>query len=191
MDNFSFEDSKDWFSSNIPLFEKLVLPLQAQAERLNCLEIGTLEGRMPVWLFSHCPSASIVSVDVRFLPALANNLRVAHSRGYDWKFWQGNSLNIPALMRGITTEPYSPFDFIYVDGGHKACEVFSDAAVAFSLLKVGGLLAFDDYLWDVKERPPVRTPKIAIDAFLECYQENITVVHKAYQVWVKKINNKV
>lgn len=39
------------------------------------------------------------------------------------------------------------FDFIYVDGLHLSQDVLYDALLSFDLLKVGGILIFDDYLW--------------------------------------------
>ena len=60
------------------------------------------------------------------------------------------------------------FDFIYVDGSHQAADVLADAVLAFKLLRVGGFMGFDDYLWaeDLPYgRDPVRSPKMAIDAF--------------------------
>jgi predicted O-methyltransferase YrrM len=38
-----------------------------------------------------------------------------------------------------------PFDFIYVDGDHSEEGAYSDACLAWSLLKPGGVLLFDDY----------------------------------------------
>jgi predicted O-methyltransferase YrrM len=37
------------------------------------------------------------------------------------------------------------FDFIYIDGDHTAKGTISDAIRAFSLLKEGGIMIFDDY----------------------------------------------
>jgi len=40
------------------------------------------------------------------------------------------------------------FDFIYIDGDHTAEGVLQDAVLAWRLLKAGGIMAFDDYLWE-------------------------------------------
>ncbi len=53
------------------------------------------------------------------------------------------------------------------------------------LLKVGGLLAFDDYVW--RELPePERRPGPAIDAFLGVMAGQFEEVHQADQLWVRK-----
>jgi predicted O-methyltransferase YrrM len=77
------------------------------------------------------------------------------------------------------------FDFIYVDGGHRAIEVLEDAVLSFRLLKRNGIMAFDDFKW--KDRgSPDGTPKLAINAFLSIYSRKITVLIKGYQVWIRK-----
>lgn len=64
------------------------------------------------------------------------------------------------------------FDVVYVDGSHQAPDVLCDAVLGFRLVRVGGLLAFDDYLWAEKlpgGRDPLRCPRTAIDAFHTMY----------------------
>ncbi len=39
------------------------------------------------------------------------------------------------------------YDFIYVDGSHKCLDCYSDKALSWKLLNVGGILGIDDYLW--------------------------------------------
>lgn len=82
------------------------------------------------------------------------------------------------------------FDFIYVDGSHQAPDVLCDAVIAFRLLRVGGILAFDDYLWAEKLPygvDPIRCPKPAIDAFTNLYCRKLNVVRAPNnQVYVQK-----
>jgi predicted O-methyltransferase YrrM len=40
-----------------------------------------------------------------------------------------------------------PFDLIYVDGSHQASDVLTDSIITFQLLRVGGVMTFDDYVW--------------------------------------------
>ena len=80
----------------------------------------------------------------------------------------------------------SPFDFIYIDGAHNTEQVLRDAVHADQYLKVGGLLAFDDYFWWEygNERD---VPRPAIDAFLRCYEKRYEMLKQDSQVWVRKI----
>ena len=83
------------------------------------------------------------------------------------------------------------FDFIYIDGSHEAPDVLADAVLGFRLLKQGGILGFDDYWWHEElpgGRDPIRTPKIAIDAFTNIYCRKVeTLWHPNYQVYLRKI----
>ena len=85
------------------------------------------------------------------------------------------------------------FDFIYVDGSHQAPDVLCDAVLAFRLLKVGGVLAFDDYLWSEKldgKKDLLRCPKPAIDAFVNLYFNKLQVLQTPmYQLYVQKISD--
>lgn len=71
------------------------------------------------------------------------------------------------------------FDFIYVDGSHAAPDVLTDAVLSFKLLKKGGVICFDDYYWsepDLREKDPIRCPKISIDAFTNIFCRQIKVI---------------
>ncbi|MCJ2014567.1 class I SAM-dependent methyltransferase [Methylobacterium sp. J-076] len=83
------------------------------------------------------------------------------------------------------------FDWIYVDGSHEAKDVFLDAAGAFRLLKRGGILIFDDYLWNdplAKGGHVNQTPKPAIDAFVKIFYDQLTVFAGAglWQMYLRK-----
>lgn len=71
-------------------------------------------------------------------------------------------------------------DFIYVDGHHAYPEVYFDANESFRILKVGGHLLFDDYLWG--NNYPV---KQAVDQFL-AENPNHTLLLKLNQVLIRK-----
>ena len=78
------------------------------------------------------------------------------------------------------------FDLIYVDAGHHEDEVRSDTELAWPLLNVGGVMIWDDYLW---EYPPFgdKTPKPAIDKFLRKNRGKYRVLFAYNQVIVEKL----
>lgn len=86
------------------------------------------------------------------------------------------------FLRSCTTE----FDFVYIDGNHEAYAVLEDFIFVFDLVKIGGIVAFDDYTW-IGGLPPHKRPAMAIDSILECYQDKIKVIDSGNQIWVKKI----
>jgi predicted O-methyltransferase YrrM len=78
------------------------------------------------------------------------------------------------------------FDFIYIDGAHTAEQVIEDAVLSWPLLKMGGIIAFDDYLWPSPDGNEMNSPKPAIDFFLRLHKHEVDVLHNAWQVWLRK-----
>ncbi len=89
----------------------------------------------------------------------------------------------------LRTLPLAAYDFIYIDGSHSTVDVLEDAVLAFRLAKAGGIIAFDDYLWDDPEFNQQGTPKLAIDAFTEIYREKLNILESGYQVWIRKLHD--
>ena len=79
----------------------------------------------------------------------------------------------------------SSMDIVYVDGSHRACDVLMDGVLAWRLLKPGGVMIFDDYLWE-PDFLPSRRPQMAIDLFLEMFVDQYTLLGKHYQVAIRK-----
>eukprot|EP00960_Hanusia_phi_P054998 762836-Hanusia_phi.AAC.3 len=77
-------------------------------------------------------------------------------------------------------EDKETYDLVYVDGDHTASAVMTDAILAYPLLKRGGILIFDDYLWNGMQNIQDR-PMLAVNAFLEMWSEDIDVLHVGYQ----------
>jgi len=94
------------------------------------------------------------------------------------------------LMKLFLEGKQNYFDFIYIDGSHATVDVISDAVLAFKLLKVNGVIAFDDYGWAAGEKNLDYFPKIAIDAFTTIYGNKVQMVGTLItQVWVVKTAN--
>jgi predicted O-methyltransferase YrrM len=60
------------------------------------------------------------------------------------------------------------------------------AVLSLPLLKQGGLIIFDDYLWTCSKKD-IDDPKPAIDAFIDLYADKIKVLFINQQVIIKKI----
>ena len=72
------------------------------------------------------------------------------------------------------------FDFIYIDGDHRADAVYFDGINAFSNLKVGGYMLFDDYEWGDGET------KRGIDKFIADKGRDIEVVSINEQALIRR-----
>lgn len=96
-----------------------------------------------------------------------------------------------ALAKLLANGKAGYFDFVYIDGSHQAPDVLYDAVVGFKLLRVGGTMAFDDYLWSDKlagMKDPIRMPKPAIDAFVNLNLRKLQQLNApCIQLYVQKI----
>lgn len=84
------------------------------------------------------------------------------------------------------------YDLIYIDGSHETPDVLADLVIAFRLLRVGGLMILDDYLWGLGvDAQPLLNPKLAIDSFLNCYQRKIQPhpFLPNYQLYCRKLSD--
>lgn len=164
------------------------------------LEIGSFEGQSTCWMLNNLlihPESEIFCVDP-FTGSIEHNTqqtmglfdRFCHntkSTGHvnKVKVCQGTSEQIlPKLLAsGIL------FDFCYIDGSHCAADVLFDAVLAWKMLRPGGLIIFDDYLWPVYQDKPLLNPKLAIDAFVNCHLDQIKYLQvptTSQQAFVKK-----
>ena len=81
-------------------------------------------------------------------------------------------------------------DFIYVDGSHFAKDVLSDAVFGFELLNIGGVMLFDDAVsWRYGEYIQ-DSPKVAVDAFIQCNWNRLRVLEMpgGYQTAIKRVS---
>ena len=156
-------------------------------DNLNILEIGSYEGRSAIWFIENLlegKNSKLTCVDIFFSWLLEarfdHNIKQSGRHGKVIKVKASSQEILPLLER-------EQYEIIYVDGSHVADHVRSDADQAFRLLKKGGMICFDDYEWR-PDLPKEQRPQIAIDEFLQKYQNEISVLHKEYQVIVQKNN---
>jgi predicted O-methyltransferase YrrM len=184
--------SRDWFTNNLPVWERILQPLKGRP--VHALEIGVFEGRSTVWLLDNIltsPEASLSWIDT--FSGSAEHVEIDFA-GVEKRFREntkrfGTKVNGQVgksqdVLRRMSTER---FDLVYIDGSHEAPDVLSDAVLAWPLLKPGGLMGFDDYQWHVFPAPE-RCPALAVDAFLNVMRGELTVVDRGYQVWARKNN---
>jgi predicted O-methyltransferase YrrM len=169
----------DWFSHNIPNFEKCLF--MAGLPRSRFLEIGSYEGRSTCWLLNNLPiDGKMVSIDpFPNMPEVEkrfwDNVREVMSKR---QLIQCKTTSYLALSQLIQQK--QEFDFIYIDGDHDPATTLTDASMAWGLLRQGGVMLFDDY-----EYPEAPT-KCGIDGFLMGFVGKYDLLLKNYQLAVVK-----
>ena len=161
---------------------------------LRFLEVGSFEGRSAVWTLQNIltsTSSSLVCVDTfeggddladldlsRLQQTFKDNVAPFRSRV---RLIVGQS---GAVLRRLA----GPFDFIYIDGSHVAQDALEDAVLAWRLLRSGGIMAFDDYVWCGPPDPRL-SPRIAIDAFIATRRPgSFKVLSEGIQLFVRKLD---
>jgi len=77
------------------------------------------------------------------------------------------------------------FDLAYIDGSHRAADVYSDAILTWPMIEPGGIVIFDDYEWDTLGEAREQ-PKPGIDAFLASLGANYRELRRGYQLAIAK-----
>lgn len=193
-----YQFTKDWFSQAEQVWPQLI-PLLP--ERKAFLEIGSFEGRSTVWIVENMMTDGgwVDCVDTweggeehdeedmsAVLRRFRANIELLGEKYPERRVCEHEETSQWALSQFNASMYGSPiYDFIYIDGSHKAPDVLTDACMAWPLLKPKGLMVFDDYMWG-NPRDALHRPKIAIDAFTTIFGETAETIHVGYQLVVRK-----
>lgn len=192
----NYEFTEDWFVYGRNLWPGLTQFLPANSGPRRFLEIGSFEGRSTVWLIENMMKSfdEIVCIDTwaggeeHFMnmgdveKRFDANVALAMTRFPNVKVTKVKDASYYGLARQMG---WLMFDFIYIDGSHQAPDVLADAVMGWKLLREGGVMVFDDYLWG-NPKNPLHRPKPAIDAFTEIHAGELSFIHLGYQLVIKK-----
>lgn len=176
--------SLDTFTDRIPLWEKYLFKYK-NLPNVNALEIGSFEGLSTVWqienILSH-PTSTITCIDIFE--------GINYENTFDHNMLATGTPEKVIKMKGFSqdvlrTLKFNNYDYIYVDGDHKASATLTDAILSWDLLKKDGLIIFDDYKQNL-DKEKEEQPKTAIDSFINCFGSNIEVLHLNTQVIIQK-----
>jgi len=196
----------DWFSCNQEAWMDIIDRIKPQ----KILEIGSYEGRSTCFLIDtlsqmheseiHCvdtweggtehQGSDLSEIESRFFHNIKKALDDAK---YKTTLNVHKGLSSDKLVGLLAGGMKGTFDFIYVDGSHEAPDVLLDAVLSYQLLRKGGVIAFNDYLWvttgDLRMKDNLNHPKIAIDAFVNVFagKTNVITWLPLYQLYVQKL----
>jgi len=180
--DYSF--TQDYVSDRTPVWNQCLAELKAK-ENLQMLEIGSFEGRSAIWFLSNVlthPSCTITCID-------PFSHRIIEIR-FDHNIKVSGFSNRVTKIKGISQEVLNllkpgNYDIVYIDGSHRAIDVQTDALLSWSLTKPGGIIIFDDYLWN-PQWPVEDRPQMAVDQFLTAFRSELEILYKGYEVVVRK-----
>lgn len=205
MQNRQYKFTHDWFSNNEKNWRAILKFVNWNPNRVaKIIEIGSFEGRSTVWMLENLinhPDSRVYCVDSfqggeehggisfeKVYDTFMHNIRQTGKAQQVEVIKNKSHLALASLISTL----HEQIDFIYVDGSHQAPDVLSDLVFSFHLLKEGGLLICDDYLWrdGLNAMDVLDAPKIAIDSFSNIYFKKLDALSgiTLYQVaYVKKI----
>lgn len=185
----------DWFSSTVDEWNETLASYKSKSG-LSFLEVGSFEGRSAIWLLENIltdPTARLTCIDTWSGSAEHQNTTLNFAqveKNFDDNIRiSGRSSQVNKIKGRSAVElrklEFESYDFIYIDGSHKASDVLEDAVLSWRLLKIGGILIFDDYIWE-PQYVEIESPKLAIDSFIKCYQGALEILRKGMQMTIQK-----
>ncbi|MBI4129290.1 class I SAM-dependent methyltransferase [Candidatus Peregrinibacteria bacterium] len=187
--------SQDWFTGHIPHWKRLLEEFVGRPALRFC-EVGSFEGRSATWLLQNIltdPTARLTCIDTfvfraadytHDVPAVDISARFDRNIAVTGAAYKVRKLVGPSRVI-LRTLPVGTFDFIYIDGSHRAPDVLTDAVLAWDLLKEDGMLLFDDYGFQALPEA-VGNPSVAIDAFLHMYRGSYEILHRGWQLALRR-----
>jgi predicted O-methyltransferase YrrM len=191
--------TRDYFDSLAPVWAQIFSPAVWKRDVPRVVvEVGAYEGRSSIWIAENLlttPDSRLYCIDIW-------DLEGHEGAAERWARFRANIAELPnadqvRAVRARSDDALADMraqglraDFVYIDGSHAAPQVLSDLVLAFGLLKRGGLIICDDYLWVDPRHPddPLLRPKMAIDAFTSIYARSIHMPtgYPARQVLIQK-----
>lgn len=166
--------------------------------KCQIVEIGSFEGRATVWILDNLiqnPDSKLYCIDPfkvtgrkeqELNPATVEDWNLILQRfqtniALTGKAGQVELLQKPSsvALSSLLAVEAGQVDFVYVDGSHRAPDALSDLIFSYHLLRDGGLMICDDYVWTLEPKAEIDTlnnPKIAIDAFSTIFRRSLVLI---------------
>jgi predicted O-methyltransferase YrrM len=162
------------------------------SDKNTILEIGSYEGLSSVFFadnFLNNDNSSLTCVDP-FLNITNNDhlkfLQNNEENNFDYNITVCNNKE-KITVKKITSDEFfennkNTYNFIYIDGCHECDYITRDMENSFKILDKNGIMWMDDY--GGGEGLKI---KRTMDMFLEKYQGQYDLIHKGYQLAIRKL----
>jgi predicted O-methyltransferase YrrM len=185
--------SQNWFKQNIPIWTHVLKGLAGKP--IQAIEIGSFEGESTVWLCENIlthKDSHLDSIDP-YLPYLdpkfgldAERMAEVEERFYkNTEPFKDKITPHKMLSFDYLKERKEPADLIYVDGDHSAKACLIDMVQSHLILKPGGIIITDDFLW-AGLLEGIDVPKGSINSFMTAFAQDYSLLSIGYQVILQK-----
>lgn len=200
-----YKFTANWFDDVAkPVWEQLFK--QAPMPK-KILEVGCYEGKASTWMCDNVLSGD--NIEYHVIDTFGGTLNeagmkpiealLAQDESHIEKNFRHNISYHPnikfTIHRGYSQKvlPNMPmeetYDFIYIDASHKSDDTFVDAYYCHRMLKVGGILIFDDFAWKDPNAPhEVDSPEFGVRVFCQLYSNQYRVIFSGYQIGLQKMS---
>lgn len=170
---FTREILRNWLTITTPM----------QDQEVEILEIGSFEGQSAISLLELLPRSRITCID-GFRRSDVEQRFDSNLALYAHRLTKLKGLAAVRLGQ-IMFKKMGSFSFIYHDCGKSREGTFAQSALAWPLLRVGGIFVWDDLTWRPHRQPQGR-PEPAIRLFHATFRDCMTVLHEGDQLIVRK-----
>ena len=176
----------DFFSSHAYNFNEIL----NNFEFFSYLEIGSFEGNSAIYVAENFGNSEIYCVDNWVGTEEYGNLKFSNIETNFDKNISGYK-NVKKYRQ--TSDDFfkannKNFDIIYIDGYHKGSQVLEDFKNSWKILKKGGVIIFDDYIWKFFNNIE-DNPCYAINGYLKLINKNIKILKVSNsQLYIQKLN---
>jgi predicted O-methyltransferase YrrM len=175
------------------VFDKYII----KKDNLTMLQIGAYTGRSSEWIMNNVnKTCKLVDIDTWEGYKIEDGYLDSHVQNqsnveYIYNARMSNYDNV-VKFKGTSDSYFESikdekeiFDFIYVDGSHKHDDVYNDAINSYRHLKKGGIIAFDDYYWNMDWDKSI-IPHYAIKKFINEHDLEIIIdENSTHSKWIQ------
>lgn len=207
-DNLEYKGMYNWTNDTPPgsreIFVKVIEYFNKNYEKDNddepikVLEIGTYTGISLINIVKLIPNSVGYGVDLwssyneNDLLSNMDNLQIESSfhKNIKMERMKGRVFGIKGDSSKVLMDMVvknNMHDFIYVDGSHLMLDCYLDLILSWKILNKGGILAIDDYIYNIDSGNKLDSPFEGVNHFLKKYENEYSLLHSGYRVFLQKI----
>ena len=176
---FQYKFNERWFLNNIDVINYF-LPSLKNIE-FNYLEVGSHEGMSLLNVLTQYKNVRATSIDIWSDNIIEKTFdeNLKHFKNCT-KIKDDSIVSLRKLKNGD-----KKFDYIFIDGLHEGDHILIDAIQAFKILKINGIMIFDDFMQH--DEKLIYKSYEGIYYFLKLFKKEIKILYFQNILIIKKI----